>query len=55
MYYPNNEVGDAFKFCQVLYRARKRDGVEFQFDTCVKAKQLSRRTRKPGPWDRGSR
>lgn len=30
-YYPEDESGDAFKFCQSLQRACERDGVEFEF------------------------
>ena len=36
-YFPNDESGDAFKFCQGLYRACERDGVEFMLGTRVKA------------------
>jgi len=34
-YYPQDESGDAFKFCQGLQRACERDGVEFHFDARV--------------------
>jgi D-amino-acid dehydrogenase len=36
MYYPNDEVGDSFKFCQALQIVCERDGVEFQFDKRVR-------------------
>jgi D-amino-acid dehydrogenase len=34
-YYPQDESGDPFKFCQNLQRTCERDGVEFQFGTRV--------------------
>lgn len=42
-YYPEDESGDAFKFCQNLQRACERDGVEFQFG--VRVTKLIRRGR----------
>ncbi len=35
MYYPSDESGDAFKFCQALQRVCEREGVEFQFGVRV--------------------
>jgi len=35
MHYPEDESGDAFKFCQELQRVCERAGVEFQFGTRV--------------------
>ncbi len=35
MYYPGDESGDAFKFCQGLHLFCERAGVEFQFETRV--------------------
>lgn len=34
-YYPEDESGDAFKFCQGIYQACERNGVEFLFNTEV--------------------
>ncbi len=34
-YYPADESGDSFKFCQQLRQVCERGGVEFQFDTRV--------------------
>lgn len=34
-YYPADESGDSFKFCQQLRQICERAGVEFQFDTSV--------------------
>lgn len=34
-YYPADESGDSFKFCQQLQHICERDGVEFQFGTYV--------------------
>ncbi len=35
LYYPEDESGDAFKFCQELQRACEREGVEFLFGARV--------------------
>lgn len=35
MYFPSDEIGDAHKYCQTLYRWCEENGVNFMFDTPV--------------------